>query len=109
MLARRLLAVEDVPQLGALVLRIPLTEYIAMREEALLGTRLFLVAPASAEGRVDFQLINRVEQRDRLQRVTAGVWSALFLGAALVDRILHVAHDELRAGFLREPISELDG
>src|SRR3989338_9951877 len=40
--------VVDVPQLGALVLRVPLAELVTEREDAFLGARLFLVAARTA-------------------------------------------------------------
>ena len=47
-----LAAVEEVPELGALVLRIPLAELVAVAKEALLGTGLFLVTTAAPQGGV---------------------------------------------------------
>src|SRR5260221_7528273 len=41
--------VVEAPQLRPLVLRVPLAELVAEREHALLGARLFLVAPRSAD------------------------------------------------------------
>ena len=46
-------AVVEVPQLGPLVLRIPLVEAIAERVDALLGARLLLVAARAAERGVE--------------------------------------------------------
>ena len=46
-------AVVEVPDLGPLVLGIPLAELVAEREHALLGAGLLLVAPAAAEQRVE--------------------------------------------------------
>ena len=45
--------VVEVPQLGTLVLRIPLAERIAERVDPLLGARLLFVAPGAAERRVE--------------------------------------------------------
>ena len=53
--------VEEVPQLRPLVARLPLTELVAQREDTLLGPRLFLVAPATAENGVELMLLDRVE------------------------------------------------
>src|SRR5216683_53731 len=47
--------VEEAPELGALVARVPLAELVAMREDALLRARLLLVAPRAAEERVELE------------------------------------------------------
>ena len=60
--------VVQVPQFGALVLRVPLAELVAEREDALLGARLFLVAPGAADAGVEAELGDGVEQRHRLVR-----------------------------------------
>lgn len=44
--------VVEVPQFGALVARIPLAEFIAQGEDALLGSGLVLVTAGAAEDRV---------------------------------------------------------
>src|SRR6478735_7588998 len=84
--------VEAVPQLGALVRRVPLTELVAEADDALLGARLLLVAPAAAEEAVEPVLGDRVEERRRLQRV-AGAVGAL-TQSAVVDVVLHARDDE---------------
>ena len=48
---------------GPLVLRLPLAEAVAVREDALLGARLLLVAPGAADQRVEAVLLDRLEQR----------------------------------------------
>ena len=72
-LARSLAAVVQVPELRPLVLRVPLSEVVAVREDPLLGARLLLVAPRAADRGIEAELLDRVEQRDGLQRVAAGV------------------------------------
>src|SRR5438105_6599739 len=52
-LALRHPRVVQVPQLGPLVLRVPLAELVAEREHAFLGARLFLVAACSTDGGVE--------------------------------------------------------
>ena len=64
--------VVQVPQLGALVARIPLPELVAEREDALLGAGLVLVATSAAEAGVEPVLGDGVEQRHRLQPVARG-------------------------------------
>ena len=43
------LAIVEIPELGALVLRVPLAELVAEGEDALLGAGLLLVPPRAAE------------------------------------------------------------
>jgi len=92
-----LLAVEDVPKLGALVLRVPLAELIAMAEEALLGAGFLFIATTTAEAGVELMLFNGVEQGDGLQLVAAGGVAVLFLHTAFVDGLLHETHHKVRA------------
>ena len=61
------------PELGALVLGVPLAEVVAVRVDALLGPRLFLITSAPAEGGGVAALLDRVEQRADLQPVAGGL------------------------------------
>ena len=70
-LARPDAAVEQVPELGPLALRVPLALLVAQREDALLGARPFLVAPRAAERGIEVAGLERVEQRPRLQQAAA--------------------------------------
>ena len=88
-------AVVQAPQLGALVARIPLAELVAQRDDPLLGARLVLVATGAAEDGVVPAGGDRVEQRQRLQRV-AGAVGAL-LQPAVVDVVLHAGDFEADA------------
>src|SRR5712692_2308248 len=63
--ALRHAGVVEVPQLRALVLRIPLAELVAEREYALLGARFFLVAARPADGGIEAELGDRLQQRHR--------------------------------------------
>lgn len=101
-------SVEKVPQLRTLVLRVPLAEIIAVRKETLLGPRLFLVAAPAAEAGRELVLLDRVEQRHRLQRVARGVRSLLFLDPPPVNRVLHVTDLQPRPELLRERIPVSD-
>jgi hypothetical protein len=65
-LPRMLATVEEIPQFGALLPGLPLTETVAVREETLLGAGLLLVAARPAECRVEAELGQRVEQGHRL-------------------------------------------
>ena len=61
--------VVEAPQFGPLRLRVPLSEFVAEREDALLGTCLLFVAPRPADQGVEPEFLDRFEQRDRLGRV----------------------------------------
>ena len=54
--------VVQIPQLRALVLRVPLAELVAEAEDAFLGARLFLVAPRTADAGVELEFVDRFEQ-----------------------------------------------
>ena len=87
MLARAMLAVVQVPQLGALVAWVPRAKFVAQAEDALLGTGLLLVPASAAEDRVEPVVSDGVEQRLGLQRVARAVGA---LGqAAIIDVVLH--------------------
>src|SRR4051812_6798072 len=61
--------VVDAPQLGPLPARVPLAEVVAEAEDPLLRASTLLVAARAAERRVEAVLLDRVEQRGRLQPV----------------------------------------
>ena len=87
MLAGAVPRVEDVPQLGALVLGVPLAEVVAQADDPLLGAGLLLVAPAAAEDAVEAVPGDGVEQRLGLQRVAGAVGP--LAQPAVVDPVLH--------------------
>ena len=92
-----LASVEEVPEFGSLVLRIPLTEVVAMREEAFFGTSLFFIASAATEAGVVLVLLDRVEERDGLKFVARGVGAFFLDDASGIDRFLHEADDQVGA------------
>src|SRR3954452_18781095 len=100
--------VVDAPQLGARAARVPLAEVVAEGEDALLGPRALLVAPRAAERRVEAVLLDRVEQRRRLEAVARGVRPGLLDHAAAVDRLLHRGDDEPLAHLAHAAVAELD-
>ena len=106
----RLAAVEQVPELGPLVLGVPLPEGVAVAEEALLRPRLLLVAAPAAEGRVHLELAQRVQQRDRLQGVAAGVRARSpprTRPASMESCTVRTSSSQPEP--LRQPVAELDG
>ncbi len=100
--------VVEVPQLRALVLRVPLAEVVAEGHDALLRPCPLLVAARAAERRVEVVLGNRVQQRHRLQAVARGPRARLLDRAPAVDRLLHARHDQLLAQFRHAAVAELD-
>src|SRR5467141_777819 len=104
-LALRHSRVVQAPELGSLVLRVPLAELVAEREHALLGARLFLVAPRAADRGVERKLSDRFEQGHRLCSIPAFIEPAQFDRAA-ADRILDRAHYEPLAEVRRSRVAE---
>ena len=107
-LALAVAAVVEPPQLGPLVLRIPLPELVTERVHPLLGPGLLLIAAAAAEHGVELVLDDAVEQRDGLQPVAAGAGPGLLTHPTLVDRLLHRRHDELDPELCDAPVAELE-
>ena len=108
-LAEVFAAVEDVPKLGALVLRVPLAEFVAVGEEAFLRSGLLFIATTTTEAGVELMLLDGVEQGDGLQLVAGGVVAFFFLHAAFVDGFLHEANDEIGTDFLHKPVTVFHG
>ena len=101
-------AIVDVPELGALVLRVPLVAGIAEAEDALLRAALLLVAARAAECCVVAAFRERLLQGLGLHDVRVAL-------CAVLERVDLVAHafevdllDELRADVLRELVPEGD-
>src|SRR5688572_12859125 len=94
MFAGVLPSVEDMPQLGPLILRIPLAERVAVTEKALLCPGLFLVTSPSAGGSLELQFRDSFQQGHRLERIAARVETGLLLATPLIDRVLHVTHNQ---------------
>ena len=66
--------VVEVPQLGALVLRVPLAGAVAEGVDALLGAGFLFIAARAAKCRVEVVVAQRVEQRLRLRAVRSSAW-----------------------------------
>ena len=108
MLALADAAVEQRPQLWALVLGVPLAEVVAEAEDSLLGAGALLIAASATKRRVKAVLGDRVEQRRRLQAVARSAWTGLLANPAGVDRVLDVRDDQALAQLLHEPVTERD-
>src|SRR3954467_2211245 len=54
--------VENIPQLRTLVLRVPLTKFITMREKTLFSTCFFFITTGAADSRIYFVPFNCIEQ-----------------------------------------------
>ncbi len=61
--------VVEAPQLGPLIARVPAVRGRAVREDALLGAALLLVAPRAAERRVEAAPVEGLAQRLRLHHL----------------------------------------
>ena len=85
-------AVVEAPQLGALVLRVPLAELVAVGVDALLGAGLLLVAAAAAERGGEALLLDGVEQGADLEPVAGGL--AVVDDDAVLDRLLDAGDDQ---------------
>ncbi len=108
-LAVLLAAVEDIPEFGPLVLRIPLAEGIAVGEEALFRPGFFLVATATAERGIVLARFEAFEERDRLQPVAAGEGAGFLDHFSFVDGLLHRGDHELRAEIFDEAVAVFHG
>src|SRR3954449_6415463 len=100
--------VVDAPQLRALAARVPLTEVVAEAEDPLLRAGALLVAARAAERGVEAVLLDRVEQRRRLQAVARRARPGLLDHTAAVDRILHRGDDEPLAELGHAAVAVLD-
>src|SRR6476620_1943549 len=100
--------VVEIPELGTLRARVPLAEVVAEAEDALLRPRPLLVAPSTAHRGVEPVLLDRVEQRRRLQLVARRARSGLILHATPIDRLLHARDDEALAQLRNATVAELD-
>src|SRR5699024_9567118 len=85
----------EAPQLGALVLRVPLAELVAVGVDALLGAGLLLVAATASECCGEVVLLDRVQERADLEPVAARL--AVVCDDAALDRLIHRRDDHAYA------------
>src|SRR6185369_17896276 len=96
-LARADPAVQQMPQLRPLVLRIPLSLGVAQREDAFLRARPLLVAAGSAERRIEVAGLEAVEPRLGFQQTAAALGADQEGLRAVGDRFLVGMNDQPRA------------
>ena len=108
MLAAAVAAVVEPPQLGALVLRVPLAELVAERVHPLLGPGLLLVAAGPAEHGVEAVLGDGVEQGPGLQAVARRVRARVLDDPPGVDRLLDRGHHQLGVELGHPAVAELE-
>ena len=101
-------AVQEVPELGALALGIPLALGAAQREHPLLGARLLFVAARAAESGVEPSSRQAVEQRLRFEQRAAALRAEGERLRAGVERFLVGVHDQAGADLRRVPVAEGD-
>src|SRR4051812_21889375 len=106
--ARTQLAVQQVPQLRALTLGVPLAVRVANREDALLGAGSLLVAPGAADGRVEVASRQAVQQRLGLQQAAAALRADLVRLRPFADRLFVGVNDEPRPDLRGHAVAELD-
>jgi len=107
-LAPAVAPVVERPELGPLVLRVPLAELVAVGEDPLLGPRLLLVAPGSPEHGVELLRLDGVEERGGLQAVARGAGARLLGHPAGVDGRLDAGHDQTGSELGHPPVAELE-
>jgi len=101
--------VEQVPQLGTLVLRIPLSEGVAVGEKSLFRAGLLLVPARASDQGVEAFALDGLQQGGGLEPVATGLRAQLFLNRARVDARLNRPDDEVYLEVLRELVPEFEG
>ena len=96
------------PQLGPLVLGIPLAEVVPEREHPLLGPRLLLVPSRASEGGVEATFGQHPQQRRRLQPVAARLVPVLLRHPPGVDVVLHRGDDQPLTQLGHAAVAELE-
>src|SRR5699024_9822254 len=99
------LAVVQTTQLGGLTAGVPATEAIADGEHALLGPCLLFVTASAAEDGVVTALLDGLDERDGLQRVTGTVRA--LLQRAAINPVLDVRDVQVDARIGGDTVAEL--
>src|SRR5690606_22125139 len=81
---------------------------VAEREDALLGPRLFLVAPRAAESRIEAVLLERLAQRQRLHYVRMHARSMRQWADTVTHPVFVDVDQEVETEFIRHPVTKCD-
>src|SRR6185369_3053836 len=96
----------EVPQLGALIFGIPLTELVTKGEEALLRARLFLVAPRAADGGIEAMVAKAGQQSLRFEEAATILRAKVEGIGARGDGRLIAPDEEVSADLLHASVPE---
>ncbi len=107
-LARRQLRVRGAPELGSLLARIPLVPGLAQAEDALLGAAALLVAPGTADGRVEPVAVDALAQGDGLHQARVLVRAVGEGRDALLDRREVLGDPQVEPELGGPTVAELD-
>src|SRR5690606_13421957 len=88
-------AIQHIKQLWTLVFLIPLTEIISNGENPFFSSGLFFISPSSTDTSIKFEFLDGIQKRSSLKGISTGISSTLLTNFTLIDRILHVAYDQL--------------
>src|SRR5690606_17195697 len=102
-------SIENIPELGALALRIPLSEFIPHGKYTFFRTGFLFIPACTANTGVKAIALNYFQQGERLQSIPARILLFLFDRPALVDGILHVTDNQLFTQFGNQLIAEFEG
>ena len=107
-LAHAVTTVVQVPELGTLVLGVPLTEVIAEREDAFFGACFFFVTACPAEQRIKPVGLDRIKQCWNLRPVSRRERSRIFRRDAFVNQVLDLVNDQSLAELFDELVAEVE-
>ena len=106
MLALMQFGIEQVPQLRALRLRLPLAKAVAVAENTFFGAGFLFITSRAANQRVKAEFVNRLQQRDRLVDVAA-LARMRQPHRAPRHRVFDAAHNQLRTQFRSTKVAEI--
>src|SRR5262249_40376347 len=86
-------AVVEIPEFGALILWVPLTELVSEGKETLLCTGLLFVAPRAANRRIEVVVAKSGQESFRLEKATAPLRAKIKWVRAVRNRGLIPPHD----------------
>ncbi|MCY1366338.1 hypothetical protein D9M69_532300 [compost metagenome] len=101
------LPVEDIPEFRPLAFGIPLSELITNREDPFFRPCFFFVSPGAAYTGIETVLFYSIQQGDRLQGVTTGIFSFLLYHLTLVNAFLNISYDQPFTDIFYQPVTIL--